>query len=892
MESASQSTTDKSASLAVGRVIGGSVVDSVNTIRSAVKAAKNADDPKLKAVKLAQAALAAYNLGGMGSSVSDSADAYANKQGGTSANGSLIKIGTEIANTHSKSTSEYESQTAKQSSLNVGQTLAIEATGKAAGTTGDIHVIGSTLKAADTDLTAKRDIVLESAQNTANWANNSSNNRTAIGASFNIGQQNGFTLDLGAQIAKSLGTGSSVTQVNSTLDTGALTLHSGNDTTLAGAQVRAKSIDALVEGNLNIASRQDSETEKNKQGSAGIGGSICIPPFCYGVPVVVSANLAAGNMKSNYQAVEDQSGLFAGAGGYDIYVGHNTTLQGAVIASDATADKNLLSTDRLIASDIKNKSEIKSTSVSVSGSASFGAGASSAGLGGMFGMSLSDSDSSKTRSAVSEGTIVVRNAEGANDLVGLSRDTANANEKLDRPDKKAMEERMELIRSSVELVNGVSDAIAKAKMEAARDSNSEEYKAARQQLLDKGNANPTGEQIAQQVSQNYGVGSSFKKAAQAVSAVVQGVLGGNIGGALAGAAAPYVAQSIKEATKGDDAANLMAHAVWGAVLASSQGNSALAGAGIGEYIAKQLYPNKSVDQLTESEKQTVSALSTLAGGLAGGLAAGGLQNAIAAAGAAKNAVENNHLSFIEGVDLDKKQSEYNANCVGVSSEECSRLAADIQDLRKKAESELKHEVVSEDSDMTRASSVDHYPGEIIMCKNSPNGFCVVTNQSVKTAQGDEWRLEYASQEQALVGVANEAKTVSDLTLDLKRVAAESFAEGCGGMGAIGIACQLSMAAGVTNPVTEKEATTGERIGWFAQALLNIVGLKAAVGNVVAKEVGGATKVSEEMKADPYHPDWQNYTGKDRGVGADVVKMKDFSLRRILQLFLELIASIP
>ncbi len=365
MESASQSSTDKSASLAVGRVIAGSVVDSVNTIRSAVKSANNADDPKLKAVKLAQAALAAYNLAGMGSSLSGSTDAYLNKQGSTSANGSLIKIGTEIANTHSKRTSEYESQTAKQSSLNVGQALAIDATGKAAGTVGDIHVIGSTLKAANTDLAAKHDIVLESAQNTADWANNSSNNRTAIGASFNIGQQNGFTLDLGAQIAKSLGTGGSVTQVNSTLDTGALTLHSGNDTTLAGAQVRAKSIDALVEGNLNIASRQDSETEKNKQGSAGIGGSICIPPFC--VPVVVSANLAAGNMKSNYKAVEDQSGLFAGSGGYGIYVGHNTTLQGAVIASDATADKNLLSTDRLIASDIKNKSEIKSTSVSISG---------------------------------------------------------------------------------------------------------------------------------------------------------------------------------------------------------------------------------------------------------------------------------------------------------------------------------------------------------------------------------------------------------------------------------------------------------------------------------------------------------------------------------------------
>jgi len=88
--------------------------------------------------------------------------------------------------------------------------------------------------------------------------------------SFNIGQQNGFTIDLGAQIAKGMGIGSSVTQVNTTLDSGALMLRSGKDTTLDGAQVRANKIDALVEGNLNITSRQDSETEKNKQGSAGV----------------------------------------------------------------------------------------------------------------------------------------------------------------------------------------------------------------------------------------------------------------------------------------------------------------------------------------------------------------------------------------------------------------------------------------------------------------------------------------------------------------------------------------------------------------------------------------------------------------------------------------------
>jgi filamentous hemagglutinin len=38
---------------------------------------------------------------------------------------------------------------------------------------------------------------MQSAQNTTDRKNEGSKNKTAIGASFNIGEQNGFTLDLG-----------------------------------------------------------------------------------------------------------------------------------------------------------------------------------------------------------------------------------------------------------------------------------------------------------------------------------------------------------------------------------------------------------------------------------------------------------------------------------------------------------------------------------------------------------------------------------------------------------------------------------------------------------------------------------------------------------------------
>ncbi|XVN16709.1 hemagglutinin repeat-containing protein [Pseudomonas corrugata] len=399
METATQSTVDKANSLAVGRVVGGAIIDTVNTIRSSVEAAKDTDDPRLKAVKLAQAALAAYNLGGMTEDANAQKTGFADKQGGTASNGSLIKIGTELASTHSKSTSDYASQTAKQSTLNAGSTLSIIANGNAAASDGDLHVIGSSIKAGNTSLLASNNIILESAQNTADWSNHNSNNKTAIGASFNIGQQNGFTLDLGAQLAKGMGNGSSVTQVNSTVNTGSLLLRSGGDTTLAGAQVHADEINALIDGNLNIVSRQDTQDQKSKQSSGGFGASICIPPFCYGTPVAASANVAAGNMNSEYKAVTDQTGLFAGKGGYTVDVGKTTTLEGGVIASDASADKNTLITDRLIATDIKNVSEIHAQSAGASISGSYSGAGASASMGGLYGISLSESDKSHTRSA-------------------------------------------------------------------------------------------------------------------------------------------------------------------------------------------------------------------------------------------------------------------------------------------------------------------------------------------------------------------------------------------------------------------------------------------------------------------------------------------------------------
>ena len=147
-------------------------------------------------------------------------------------------------------------------------------------------------------------------------------------------------------------------------------------------------------------------------------------------------------------------------------------------------------------------------------------------------------------------------------------------------------------------------------------------------------------------TEEVGHGQRLQQGLQAATAAVQGLAGGNVGAAIAGAASPYLAEVIHNMTtdakgKVNAEANLIAHAVLGAVTSAASGNSALAGASgavMGEYIAQQLYPGVTRDELNEEQRQTISALGTLAAGLAGGLAGDSTADAVAGAQAGKNAV--------------------------------------------------------------------------------------------------------------------------------------------------------------------------------------------------------------------------------------------------------------
>ncbi|QYM98419.1 hemagglutination protein [Dickeya ananatis] len=356
-----------------------------------------------------------------------------------------------------------------------------------------------------------------------------------------------------------------------------------------------------------------------------------------------SAYLSASQdkMHSSYDSVQQQTWLFAGQGGYDIHVGNHTQLDGVVLASTATPEKNRLETGTLGWRDIANASSYQGRGISM------GASTDSSPVGGL--LQTQGHASGTTRSAVAPGTILIHDASQSQDLGQLSRDTSGTlGYVADGFTRREVEDRLAIQKEITSLGVQAMDAYGAYKR-------SEAETAARERLTREGV--PAGEleariKLSEEVRQaatDYAQGSLYWQAGTALTAALSGGLGGNLQGALSGAAAPYLARLVKDASDGNKSVRIALHTVLGAFLARTQGGSATGGA-LGGFtaaaasglIAKALYPD--VEQLSPEQKQLVANLVMIAGAGVGGLAGGNLTDAGSAANTAKNEVENNYLS--------------------------------------------------------------------------------------------------------------------------------------------------------------------------------------------------------------------------------------------------------
>ncbi|EPA1729342.1 contact-dependent inhibition effector tRNA nuclease [Escherichia coli] len=632
--------------------LSGTVGSAINNAVTSAQETKESSDSRLKALQATKTALSGVQAG--------QAATMASATGDPNATGVSLSLTTQ----KSKSQQHSESDTVSGSTLNAGNNLSVVATGKNRGDNrGDIVIAGSQLKVGgNTSLDAANDILLSGAANTQKTTGRNSSSGGGVGVSIGAGGNGaGISVFAGVNAAKGSEKGNGTEWTETTTDSGkTVTINSGRDTVLNGAQVNGNRIIADVGHDLLISSQQDTSKYDSKQTSVAAGGS-----FTFG-SMTGSGYIAASRdkMKSRFDSVAEQTGMFAGDGGFDITVGRHTQLDGAVIASTATPDKNHLDTGTLGFSDLHNEADYKvsHSGISLSGGGSFGDKFQGNMPGGMISAGgHSGHAEGTTQAAVAEGTITIRDRDNQKqNLANLSRDPAHANDSISPIfDKEKEQRRLQTVGLISDIGSQVAD-IARTQgelnaLKAAQDKYgpvpADATEEQRQAYLAK--LRDTPEYKKEQ--EKYGTGSDMQRGIQAATAALQGLVGGNMAGALAGASAPELANIIGHHAGIDDntAAKAIAHAILGGVTAALQGNSAAAGAigaGTGEVIAsaiaKSLYPGVDPSKLTEDQKQTVSTLATLSAGMAGGIASGDVAGAAAGAGAGKNVVENNALSLV------------------------------------------------------------------------------------------------------------------------------------------------------------------------------------------------------------------------------------------------------
>ncbi|HGU4934229.1 TPA: contact-dependent inhibition toxin CdiA [Escherichia coli] len=630
--------------------LSGTVGSAINNAVTSAQETKKSSDSRLKTLQATKTALSGVQAG--------QAAAMASATGDPNAMGVSLSLTTQ----KSKSQQHSESDTVSGSTLNAGNNLSVVATGKNRGDNrGDIVIAGSQLKAGgNTSLDAANDVLLSGAANTQKTTGRNSSSGGGVGVSIGAGKGAGISAFASVNAAKGSEKGNGTEWTETTIDSGkTVTINSGRDTVLNGAQVNGNRIIADVGHDLLISSQQDTSKYDSKQTSVAAGGS-----FTFG-SMTGSGYIAASRdkMKSRFDSVAEQTGMFAGDGGFDITVGRHTQLDGAVIASTATPDKNHLDTGTLGFSDLHNEADYKvsHSGISLSGGGSFGDKFQGNMPGGMISAGgHSGHAEGTTQAAVADGTIIIRDRDNQKqNLANLSRDPVHANDSISPIfDKEKEQRRLQTVGLISDIGSQVAD-IARTQgelnaLKAAQDKYgpvpADATEEQRQAYLAKLRETPE----YKKEQEKFGTGSDIQRGIQAATAALQGLAGDNIAGALAGASAPELANFIghNAGINDNDAAKAIAHAILGGVTAALQGNNAAAGsvgAVSGELIAgaiaKVLYPDeKDLSKLTEDQKQTLSTLASISAGIAGGVAGGNTAGVATGAAAGKNVVENNYLS--------------------------------------------------------------------------------------------------------------------------------------------------------------------------------------------------------------------------------------------------------
>ncbi|AYX03215.1 tRNA nuclease effector CdiA-2 [Burkholderia pseudomallei] len=571
---AQQQQTSKSG-LTVG--LSGSMGDAINNAISETQAAReSAKDSNGRASALHSIAAAGdVAFGGLG--------AKALLDGAKGPQAPSIGVQVSVGSSHSSMQSSEDQTIQRGSSINAGGNAKLIATGNGTPKDGNITIAGSNVNAANVALVANNQVNLVNTTDTDKTQSSNSSSGSSVGVSIGT---NGIGVSASMQRAHGDGNSDAAIQNNTHINASqTATIVSGGDTNVIGANVNANKVVADVGGNLNVASVQDTTVSAAHQSSAG--GGFTISQTGGGA----SFSAQNGHADGNYAGVNEQAGIQAGSGGFDVTVKGNTDLKGAYIASTADASKNSLTTGTLTTSDIENHSHYSANSAGFSAGASVGVStkavgpSSVSGSGGVTPMVFqndSGDQSATTKSAVSAGTInITKPGEQTQDVANLNRDTTNLNGTVSKtPDvQKMLSQQADTMNAAQAAGQTVSQAIglyADHKRDAALDAADKAYKA----------GDLAGAQAALNEAKGWMEGGASRAELQMGGGALIGGLGGGsaltaIGGAAGAGTSSLLANQAEKISKsvgdttgsslvGNIAANVAA-TVGGALVGGSAG---------------------------------------------------------------------------------------------------------------------------------------------------------------------------------------------------------------------------------------------------------------------------------------------------------------------------------
>ena len=398
-------------------------------------------------------------------------------------------------------------------------------------------------------------------------------------------------------------------------------------------------------------------------------------------------------MHSDYQSVKEQSGIFAGDGGYTIDIAGHSHLEGGLVTSTRQAESqglNRFKTGTLSYGDIANHANYRGSAMSMEAQITLAgqggpkkvgnqqlldvakyAGESQRALG--VGQTR-DSQQSTTRSGINTANLEI--TDMARQQMQLNYQTApaiqmNSGIAVGNPHPVKRDNPVSL-QAHLAGIKTDTDTQTVAQQAQALTNRFDKDKVQRELDFQVNTTKQFGQTLAEAKRQTKAhlLTNASEQTKQyvdwAFDTLGAGLTTGSVQAAGVAAVSPFANRTIKQLTTDRQTGetnlvtNTLAHAALGALEAKVTGNNAAAGAMAGAsselaapLIAKALYGTDDPKQLTEVQKQNIVNLSSLAGAIGTGIANRNgsgtevLTSANQGAEIGKRAVENNYLSIAD-----------------------------------------------------------------------------------------------------------------------------------------------------------------------------------------------------------------------------------------------------